>query len=350
MGPTLKNSLRWHSSYIRYGLVIGSIVGTLYALIEGFFNGPFYIDVRLLSRGMVIGMLIGGSIGLFEVVTYYWQRKTPMWLLLIVKSGSYVILANIWLLTINAVDLYLRGILHAFDEYLYSSFVIDLIFSIAVVSLMVTALQISKLHRRNELINFIIGKYHKPTRESIIFLFVDLKGSTTLAETMGDVKYANFLKDYFTDISEPIFESGGDVYQYAGDEIIIYWKTSNKKKNQRSIFCQELICKKIKEREAYYTNNYDVKPTFRASLHTGNVITTWVGEMKRELLFIGDVLNTCSRIQEVCKQLGKDFLISGQALDILPLSDEYYYPYEDEFVPRGKQKEIVIFSVVSRKA
>lgn len=345
MAYSFSKTLRWHSSYIRYGLVIGALSGLVYALIEGFFGGPFYTDIALLARGITVGMSIGGSIGLFEVITYYWQRKTAMWILLLVKSVAYVVISNFWLLTINGIDMYISGTFDYYNEYLANSYLINLTFSIVVVSIMVTVIQISKLHRRNELANFILGRYHKPTRENIAFLFIDLIGSTTLAESMGDYKYASFLKDYYADISEPIFECGGDVYQYVGDEIIIYWQTSTQENNQRSIQCHELISEKIIEQQEYYNNKYGVIPKFRASLHAGNVITTWVGEMKRELLFIGDVLNTCSRIQEICKQVGKEFLISGQMLDILPLTGEYQYPYVDKLILRGKQKEILLFSV-----
>ena len=74
-------------------------------------------------------------------------------------------------------------------------------------------------------------------------------------------------------------------------------------------------------------------------------MVTWVGELKQEILFIGDVLNTCARMQEICKRLDKNFLISGQALDVLPMTGEYLYPFEEKLTPRGKQKEILVFSV-----
>lgn len=346
MSQTFRNTLRWHSYYIWNGLMIGAVAGTIYATIEGIVDGDTFVHILvLILRGLMIGSFIGASIGFFEVVTYYKQRKFAIWLLLLFKTFVYVLIVSIWLLALNAMYMYFDGTLFAFGDYLENSYLPNLVFSIAATTVMVTSIQVSKLHRKNELLNFIFGKYHKPIPENILLLFVDLKGSTTLAESMGDVKYAHYLKDYYADISEPIFECKGEVYQYVGDEIGIYWKTGTPKKNQRSIRCLEMIQHKIAERESYFVENYGSVPTFRASLHTGSVVVTWVGEMKREILFIGDVLNTCSRMQEICKRLDKDFLISGESLDVLPMTGEYHYPFEEKLTPRGKQKEILVFSV-----
>jgi len=346
MGQTFRNTLRWHSNFVWNGLTIGAVTGTIYAIVESILEPPFITsDFIALLRGLIIGLLIGTSIGIFEVASYYMQRKLAAWLLILFKTTFYVLIINFWLIAINAIDIYYKGNLHAFGGYLNNSYLPNLIFSITVAIFMATTIQLSKLHRKNELFNFLFGKYHKPRRENILILFVDLKGSTTLAESMGDLNYANFLKDYYADISEPIFETKGGVYQYVGDEIVIYWKTRTPQQNRRSIQCQEMIGQKILERKSYYEDKYDSVPKFRASLHTGSVVMTWVGEMKRELLFIGDVLNTCSRMQEICKRLNRDFLISGQALDVLPKTGEYFYPFEEKLIPRGKQKEILVFSV-----
>ena len=346
MGNTFRNRLHWHSSYIRKGLWIGAVAGVTYATIEGLLDNhySFYLLVTII-RGLLIGALIGGSIGFFEAVSYNKQRKFTIWLLLLIKTIFYVLIINLWLLAINALYMYFAGTLAAFEIYLKSSYLLNLAFSMIAMLVFVTFIQIGKLHRKNELFNFIFGKYHNPVPENILLLFVDLKGSTTLAETIGDVKYAHFLKDYYADISEPIFECGGEVYQYVGDEIVVYWKTGTPEDNLRSIRCHEKIKHKITMRKSYFVDNYGSVPTFRASLHTGSVVVTWVGELKQEILFIGDVLNTCARMQEICKRLDKNFLISGQALDVLPMTGEYLYPFEEKLTPRGKQKEILVFSV-----
>jgi len=330
-------------------MMLGSIAGLIYAATEGIIDkvGPplFFL---ILLRGFLVGFTIGSSIGLFEAATYYWQRKFPVWKLVVLKSVIFVFIINLWLLSINAISMYFEGNLVHFPEYLATSYLVNFSYSLAAMLVFVTTLQIGKLHRRNELFNYILGKYHKPKLENIVLLFIDLKGSTSLAESIGELSYASFIKYYYDDLSESIFENGGDVYQYVGDEIIIYWKVGSPEKNERAIRCHEMIKYRISLRDSYYLEHFGKAPAFRASIHTGQVAMTWVGEVKREVLFIGDVLNTCSRMQEICKRLGKDFLISGQVLDILPLTEQYHYPFEEKLTPRGKQNEILVFSVEPR--
>lgn len=85
-----------------------------------------------------------------------------------------------------------------------------------------------------------------------------------------------------------------------------------------------------------YLSVYGVCPEFRAGLHGGKVIITWVGELKKEIVYIGDTVNTASRIQEDCKRLGKDFLVSGDVLKHIHSLDAIQATFLEETIPRGK--------------
>ena len=74
------------------------------------------------------------------------------------------------------------------------------------------------------LINFFTGKYHKPIEENRIFLFLDMKSSTTIAEQLGHIRYFELLREYYAGMSDAIVQYAGEVYQYVGDEIIVSWK------------------------------------------------------------------------------------------------------------------------------
>ena len=54
-------------------------------------------------------------------------------------------------------------------------------------------------------------------------MFLDIKSSTTLAETLGGQKYFSLLNTFFRDISEPILEREAEIYKYVGDEVILTW-------------------------------------------------------------------------------------------------------------------------------
>src|SRR5690606_30234238 len=74
---------------------------------------------------------------------------------------------------------------------------------------------------------FITGKYYLPRQEERIFMFLDLKSSTTIAEKIGSKRFFELLKEIFQDITEPIMDSLGEIYQYVGDEVVITWTMRN---------------------------------------------------------------------------------------------------------------------------
>ena len=68
-------------------------------------------------------------------------------------------------------------------------------------------------------------------------MFLDMKSSTTIAESLGHVKYFEMLKEYYSDLSDPIIKYSGEIYQYVGDEIVVSWKLKNGLQNNNCIQC-----------------------------------------------------------------------------------------------------------------
>jgi adenylate cyclase len=85
--------------------------------------------------------------------------------------------------------------------------------------------------------NFFTGKYHIPIVEERIFMFLDMKASTTIAENLGHVKYFEMLKEYYSDISNSIIKYSGEIYQYVGDDIVVSWKLKNGLQNNNCVEC-----------------------------------------------------------------------------------------------------------------
>ena len=122
-------------------------------------------------------------------------------------------------------------------------------------------------------VSFLLGKYFHPKREERIFMFLDLRGATTIAEQLGESKYFNFLKDVFRDATPEILSSKGEIYQYVGDEIVISWKKDSGTLNANCLQCFFDIQQKLLDKASYYRENYNgIVPEFKAGLHFGFVI------------------------------------------------------------------------------
>ena len=193
--------------------------------------------------------------------------------------------------------------------------------------------------------SFFTGKYNKPAVENRIFMFLDLNGSTPLAEQLGLEAYYSFVNQYYRDMTGAITDTQGEIYQYVGDEIVVSWKHGKTLKPINAVKCFFLIRERMQNRAANYLSKYGVVPQFKAGLHIGSVTRGQVGVIKKEMLFTGDVLNTASRIQALCKELNVDLLISEELQSLLQENTENAMHFEDMgwFQLRGKHQKTRLY-------
>ena len=85
------------------------------------------------------------------------------------------------------------------------------------------------------LIKFLWGRYYKPVEEERVFMFLDMKSSTTVAERLGHQKYYALLDQFYHEISIPVLRNKAEIYQYVGDEVVFTWKTKVGIKNAHCI-------------------------------------------------------------------------------------------------------------------
>ncbi len=157
----------------------------------------------------------------------------------------------------------------------------------------------------------MIGKFYKPRQLERIFMFIDLTSSTRIAEEIGNIKYSQLLRDCFNDLVV-VADYSAEVYQYVGDEVVLNWNPNKGLKNNNVIHAFFAFQDNINSNSSYYLEQYGVVPTFKASAHIGQVTVTEVGELKSEICYHGDILNTTSRIQSLCSTYQAKLLISDR--------------------------------------
>ena len=88
-------------------------------------------------------------------------------------------------------------------------------------------LSVSDKFGQGVLVQFLLGKYHKPKDKTRIFMFLDIKSATAIAEKLKHKNYFELLNVFFSDVTDPIIFNKDEIYQYVGDEITVSWKLEN---------------------------------------------------------------------------------------------------------------------------
>ncbi|RIV35427.1 adenylate/guanylate cyclase domain-containing protein [Flagellimonas lutimaris] len=297
--------------------------------------------------------LVGIAMGAVEVLWLGKRfKRKAFWQKILYKMGFYLL----FMLVINLVTFPIAAsielktslldteVWHKFSNYITSttflSTMVSLAFSIFL-SLLYSG--ISEHLGHNVLLNFFSGKYHSPKEESRIFMFVDMKSSTSLAEKLGHQNYFKFLRDYYNQLSDAIIQYKGEVYQYIGDEIVITWEQQKGLKNQNCLRCFYAMKKSLHKKSTYFEKTYGMAPSFRAGLHMGKVTTGEIGALKKEIFFTGDVLNVTARIQKLCKSFDRDLIVSTQLAEEL-ISDELSFEPLGSIELEGRKESSELFA------
>ncbi len=292
---------------------------------NGVLSSAFDLRASLLSN-LVISVSAGIIGGTFTInLMERWLRIIVFW-----KAMLYIILAYtamaILVTFIGTLYHYsikldvpfynmevLMEIIRFFGEWV---FIKNFIIWLFIVLITIIVLMVNDKYGPGVFPDYLMGRYFQPKQERRIFMFADIKNATGIAEALGEEKYFNFLKDFFRNIAPAIVQTSGEVYQYVGDEIVVSWKIKSGLKGGNAIQCFYSMKRILKYKTPKYLRKYGVVPEFKVGYHYGTVMVGEIGQIKRDIAFSGDVLNTTSRIQEMCNELEVEILASKEFANI----------------------------------
>ncbi len=236
-----------------------------------------------------------------------------------------------------------------FDDghFFYGSVLVKLIY-LSMILLIILSIYsvVSRKFGSGLLWNLLTGYYHKPRKETRIFMFVDVKNSTGMGETLEPRQYSELLQEFFFDIGDVIHIYRGTIYQHVGDEVVITWHINSKRgKPDDFIRCFFAMKLRIKRREKKYMDRFGLVPDFRAGIHCGEVVTSEVGKYKVEIAYHGDVVNTTARIVDACKKLEYEVLLSDDAATLLRNDENYILETLGIRKLKGKKRKKELYSV-----
>ncbi len=307
------------------------------------------IEGKISVIGLVIGIVLAMPLVLLEESRFDERmRRLPFSVAVLAKSLVYVVSLVVVFQSVGLVVGLMAGL--TMEDYLASftdpALYLQMGAGFVLYVIIVFFRQLDRLFGPGVLLRYLLGRYHRPRREARIFMFLDIKSSTSLAEQLGHETYLAFINEFFRDISGPVLDNGGEIYEYVGDEVVLTWKEERGIKDAnclRVFFDIDSIIDKKRQR---YLDQFGVVPEYKAGVHVGEVMTAEIGDLKRGLVFNGDVLNTGARIQGECARLGKRLVSSADLLALLTLPKGWAVEKMGSVTLRGKSEplELVAFA------
>ena len=313
----IDNSAILIQDWLKIGVIFGSILGFFYAIVE-------FLSDNFLSKRLALWFVI--------------VQKSLIYFIVLIWATSYI-----FGLLKRELDL---NYIHEGDWWRTSR-----IFWVIVAYFFLSSLIFSFIKIANEnfgsgvFLKLLLGRYQKPREEKQIFMFIDLKSSTTIAEQLGHFKYSELIQDCFYDLNRVLLRHDANVYQYVGDEAVLYWSFKNGVQYQNCIRIFFAFEKRLIKRKKYYQTKYGLLPEFKAGVHGGKLIATEVGTVKKEIAFHGDVINTTSRIQEKCNSFNESLLVSEFLLKKLKLKKKYKAKSMGWIELKGKENKVGIYAI-----
>jgi adenylate cyclase len=305
---------------------------SLMSAIQGVFDG-------LVITFLVAGYLLFVRDGAWRL----WFRTLGFWTDLAVNS---TIVLALFLLGRAVGQVVVRGDPQRFlSSFSDAHLVYALPFFVVLAVTVQFILQMNRMIGANVLGYFAAGVYRHPKAEERIFLFLDLQGSTPLAERLGSARYFELLRRFVDELTEPVLETEGEIYQYAGDEVVITWPLAAGVHAANCVRCFFEIRAAVERNAGRYELTFGTAPRFRGGLHGGAVTGGEIGDLRQQIVFVGDILNTAARLEEYAKRRDLDLVISGPLLDRLALPAGLEAIACGDLEIRGKEARVTAFSV-----
>jgi len=163
----------------------------------------------------------------------------------------------------------------------------------------------------------------------IAILFCDLRKFTTYAENTPPEEVIFFLNAYFTKIADVVAEHNGIVNKFMGDAILAVFGVGGEAKYvEQAVDAAWDILQHSNSAIMRDGTKFDIG----IGVHKGRAAAGTIGSADRfEYTFIGDSVNTASRLDGLSKRLNHKIIISGDVYDLLSRD------VQDRFVDFGKQ-------------
>jgi adenylate cyclase len=187
--------------------------------------------------------------------------------------------------------------------------------------------------------------------QEITALFADIRGFTALSERLGPTAVVQMLNEFFAEMSAEIAAQGGIVMQYIGDNIYaVFPETGGADHARRALEAALGMLQRLEALNDRRAARRETAVAIGIGLHTGPVVAGSIGSPNLlQYSYVGDTVNTASRIERRTRALDRALLVSGTTFERAGGPSAFAAErFPDEPIA-GKREPLALWAVSARR-
>ena len=184
-------------------------------------------------------------------------------------------------------------------------------------------------------------------KATVTVLFSDIRGFTSLSETMSAEQVSEILNEYFTEMEPIVAKHNGIINKFIGDAVMAIFGEPIQDKNHalNAVRCGYEMLVKVKELQRKWASEGKPKIDIGVGINTGEVFVGNIGSINRmEYTVIGDTVNLASRLESYNKIYKTNMLIGSTTYEATKNYIEVIKISDVEI--RGKAHKMDIYEVL----
>jgi adenylate cyclase len=334
----------------------------------GAFSQGMADDEKLTPYGLMYGVEVHAN-ALNTILMDQFVRYAPSWMDIAILVGAALVVAfmssrlsTIWAMLLTGVIIiayfFTATILFDVRAFMVNFSTPALAMLLTFVSIVVYRVVTEEKDKRR--IRDMFGKYVSPAVVSEILesppelggidkdltvFFSDIRGFTTLSESMTPQELVNHLNIYLTAMTDIILEYRGTLDKYVGDEVMCFWGAPLPQEDHAILACKSAIRQMDRLRELNEEWPPEKRIDIGIGLNSGIMTVGNMGSLGRmNYTLMGDNVNLGARLEGTNKQYGTNIIISEYTYGLV--KDRVIARELDNIRVKGKNKPVQIYELI----
>jgi adenylate cyclase len=175
--------------------------------------------------------------------------------------------------------------------------------------------------------SIVVAAYTEADQEfgeerEVTILFVDIRGSTSLAERRLPYDVVFLLNSLFAALAEAVEKSGGYYSNFTGDGLMALFGLDGERSAsaRAALHCALVMFDGLDSLNARLAGELEMPIAIGIGIHTGQAIVGRMGPPKTPIISaVGDSVNTAARLERTAKELSVPLVVSAETLRVAGL-------------------------------